>query len=241
MAHPTPRSPDSAAPIRPLRPAASTLAFDGRAFMSFQDRFRRLHRRLLARRLDKRTLHGVEVGVFVADDSTDAILNKLGRGIWLLQRYDPRQFGELKQHCRMIIIFGTTGPQAQWWNDVGWIWFNSAAFVRPHFTEQRVAATLVHEVAHARLDALGFKYTPDRRRRTEVICLRAQERFARRLPDSTDLATLYQRWAAETLQQSDSEWSDAAFHMKSIKRMMQLGLPHWLARLVARRPRTDAV
>jgi hypothetical protein len=47
-----------------------------------------------------------------------------------------------------------------------------------------VAATIVHELMHARLDSLGFDYREEQRSRVERICYRRARRFLERLPDS---------------------------------------------------------
>src|SRR5260221_14466382 len=49
---------------------------------------------------------------------------------------------------------------------------------------EEAAAAIIHELTHARLDALGFDYREERRARIERICFRASRRFLERLPAS---------------------------------------------------------
>ena len=49
---------------------------------------------------------------------------------------------------------------------------------------EKAAAVIIHELTHARLDALGFDYREERRARIERICLRASRRFLEKLPPS---------------------------------------------------------
>ena len=94
-----------------------------------------------------------------------------------------------------------------------------------------LAATVVHEAAHARLEESGVRYTADQRRRIEAICVRAEARFARRLPGGEELAAYYRDSAARILDDSDERWSDAAFRGRVLKSLLALGTPHWILRL----------
>jgi hypothetical protein len=49
-----------------------------------------------------------------------------------------------------------------------------------------IAATIVHELAHARLDAHGIVASAERAGRIERICFRATQRFLDTLPASPD-------------------------------------------------------
>ena len=49
-----------------------------------------------------------------------------------------------------------------------------------------IASTIVHELAHARMEALGIASTEERGARIERICYRASRRFLQTLPASTE-------------------------------------------------------
>jgi hypothetical protein len=70
---------------------------------------------------------------------------------------------------------------------------------------ERIALQIVHEATHALLWARGFDYEPEIRQRIEHVCIHAEARFAKHLPDGAVLK-------AETLAKLNAVpwWTDAA-------------------------------
>jgi len=72
-----------------------------------------------------------------------------------------------------------------------------------------IAATIVHEATHARIDSFGVVYREELRARVERACLRREIAFAAKLPNGAAV----REQAERTLTVCDSEayWTDAAF------------------------------
>ncbi|WP_405283433.1 hypothetical protein V3331_16335 [Gaopeijia maritima] len=94
-----------------------------------------------------------------------------------------------------------------------------------------LAATVVHEAAHIRLEESGVRYTPDRRRRIEAICVRAEARFAERITGGQELAQYYRASAARILDGPDAAWSNDAFRARDLETLLALETPTWILRL----------
>jgi hypothetical protein len=85
-----------------------------------------------------------------------------------------------------------------WWHyGVKLIIVDARFLCDPETTPANIAATLVHEATHARLDRIG--YAPEKRARVEGLCFRRERAFARRLPDSHELVAEIDRQLSATL------------------------------------------
>jgi len=68
--------------------------------------------------------------------------------------------------------------------------------VNPDFSDAEVAATILHEAMHARLDRLGFPLEMEDRARQERFCRRAEIEFGRLVPDG-DRVVARAQWTSE--------------------------------------------
>ena len=91
-----------------------------------------------------------------------------------------------------------------------------------------IASTLVHESTHARLDAKGFAYSPELRERIERVCFRRQLAFARRLPEPGDLVGQAER----QLQRAPDYFTREAWRQRAVVKLIELGVPRWLAQAI---------
>jgi hypothetical protein len=67
--------------------------------------------------------------------------------------------------------------------------------VNPDFSDAEVAASILHEAMHARLDALGFPLEMADRARQERFCRRAEMEFGALVPDG-DRVVERARWTS---------------------------------------------
>jgi hypothetical protein len=174
-------------------------------------------------------IHGVSVRLLLPAAPRRELIEKVDAALQLLARYAPRSHRWLKRYGR-VLVHGAVGPNGEWHRDAALVLLCEAYVAAPSTHASHLAATIVHETAHAWLDHHGIQYAPERRRRIEAICLRAEARFAKRLPGGDELAEYYRNAAARILSQSDEEWSDAAFRARSIERLKLLDTPRWLTR-----------
>jgi len=68
--------------------------------------------------------------------------------------------------------------------------------VNPDFSDAEVAATILHEAMHARLDRLGFPLEMEDRARQERFCRRAEIEFGRLVPNG-DRVVARAQWTSE--------------------------------------------
>ncbi|HEY3133537.1 MAG TPA: hypothetical protein VGJ47_02810 [Gemmatimonadaceae bacterium] len=68
--------------------------------------------------------------------------------------------------------------------------------VNPSFSDAEVAATILHEAMHARLDVLGFPLEMEDRARQERFCRRAEIEFGRLVPNGERVVARAQ-WTSE--------------------------------------------
>jgi hypothetical protein len=178
---------------------------------------------------------GVPVGTLLPEYPRKELVAKARAALQLVAEFDPRQLDRVRQLVAGVFIFDDTGPLGAWMSGPRLIRLNEKFVAAPDTSDAEVAATIVHETTHAWLEAQGFEYRAERRRRIEAICFRAEAAFARRLPDGAALASAYEERAARVLAQLDSDWSDAAFLAKDSARLRALQVPEWVVEWYVRR------
>jgi hypothetical protein len=91
-----------------------------------------------------------------------------------------------------------------------------------------VAAALVHEAAHLRIEQWGISYHPDVRARIEQICTRKQAAFLRKFHDEALAAR-----AADLETGLSSPWWTREARQKRVRRSLEReGIPGWLSRFM---------
>ena len=100
-------------------------------------------------------------------------------------------------------------------------------------TVERIAATIVHESTHARLERYGIEYKQELRTRIEAICFRRELAFAARLPNGAEAQQEIAQ-CLEWYQANPGQFSNAQFrenHMVGgIEALRYSGAPDWLIR-----------
>lgn len=201
--------------------------------MKLRSVIKRLNWRVLFALCRKHTFGGVRVAAFWPDDAATG-LAKVEQALVYIQQYGPYQHRRLQSAAR-ILIFGTVGPIGRWHRNARIIQLRETWIEDPSTHPLHVAATIVHEYTHMWLEARRIEYAPAQRRRIERICFRAEARFMGRIPGCEELARYYASCADRVAAESDSDWSDRAFHERSLSELEQLGIPDWLLRLMRKR------
>ena len=88
----------------------------------------------------------------------------------LIAEFDSRQLNRVRRLTAGIFIFDDTGPLGAWIGGPRLIRLNEAYVALPASTDAEVAPTILHETTHAWLEARGFAYRVEHRRRIEAIC-----------------------------------------------------------------------
>lgn len=115
------------------------------------------------------------------DIDTTAVIARLERSLSLIERYVPHHFRHLKRDFAYIIVqrFACRGA---YFHEQRACLAELTFTVNPDFSDAEVAATILHEAMHARLDALGFPLEMEDRARQERFCRRAEIEFGALVP-----------------------------------------------------------
>jgi len=115
------------------------------------------------------------------DIDTRDVIARLERTLAMIQRYVPHHFRHLQRDFDHIIVkrFACRGA---YFHEQRACLVELTFSVNPDFSDAEVAATILHEAMHARLDALGFPLEMEDRARQERFCRRAEIEFGKLVP-----------------------------------------------------------
>jgi hypothetical protein len=113
-------------------------------------------------------------------DSAD-VLARIERCLALIQRHVPHHFRHMARDFNFIISKRFACRGAYFHNERACL-IELTFCVNPDFSDAEVAATILHEAMHARLDKLGFPLEMEDRARQERFCLRAELEFGMLVP-----------------------------------------------------------
>ena len=164
-----------------------------------------------------RAVHGVRVQVLNTrpDVSTRRVFARAEAVLGLVARYQPARFAHLRRDLAFIAVerFACRGA---YFAEPRVCLLELTFMANPEFNDAQVAATLVHEAMHARLDRFctrfGVPGYPHDAARHERICRRAELDFGRRVPGGEPVVER----ALATMALADAEvapaidWHDAA-------------------------------
>lgn len=139
----------------------------------------------------RQELAGLNVSTARGASSAISLL-KLREALSLIESRLPLVHSRMMGDIRRIILVHSGGPE--YWPFVNGIALTQGIVERSDV--DLLAMTLVHEATHAHLMARGIPYSEENRERIERICVKAEVRLARLLPNSSDL----EAFALEKLQ-----------------------------------------
>ena len=134
------------------------------------------------------------------DLDTADVLARLNRTLALIELYVPHHFRHLKRDFAYIVVerFACRGA---YFHEQRACLVELTFTVNPDFSDAEVAATILHEAMHARLDRLGFPLEMEDRARQERFCRRAEIEFGLLMPNGERVVERAQ-W---TVDQSDED------------------------------------
>jgi hypothetical protein len=134
------------------------------------------------------------------DISTDDVLARIERCLALIKQYVPHHFRHLQRDFAYIVSkrFACRGA---YFHNEGACLVELTFTVNPRFSDAEVAATILHEAMHARLDQLGFPLEMEDRARQERFCRRAEIEFGLLVPGGEKVVER----ANQTLELADEE------------------------------------
>jgi hypothetical protein len=204
--------------------------------------WRRWLRETVARLITRtRTIRGVPVAVQNTrrDIDTEQVFARVDAALGLIERYQPWHFRRLRRDFAQIAIRrypcrGAYFPSSRT------CLLELTFAVNPSFSEAQVAATVLHEAMHARLDAMGVRFCAERAARHERFCRRAEVEFGMAVPGGEAVV----RRALDSLATADQEIAPAIDWELASRRVARADLdalqaPAWLKRAIARRRGLD--
>lgn len=127
------------------------------------------------------------VPVATATVRHDAFLfQHVAGALGLLATYAPATLEQIRALMRGVVVGPLYGARGEWRQSIRLCVLSIEYLRKEQPSAPAIAATIVHELAHARLDALGIVSTEERCGRIERICFRASQRFLQSLPASSD-------------------------------------------------------
>lgn len=115
------------------------------------------------------------------DIRTADVVARLERTLALIEHYVPHHFRHLERDFSYIVVkrFACRGA---YFHEERACLVELTFTVNPEFSDAEVAATILHEAMHARLDTLGFPLEMEDRARQERFCRRAEIEFGSLVP-----------------------------------------------------------
>ena len=116
------------------------------------------------------------------DIDSEHVFARLDASLALIERYQPWHFRRLARDFARIQVrrFPCRGA---YFPDTRICLVELTFVVNPEFTPTQVAATILHEAMHARLDNAGVKYETTSAAKHERFCRRAEVEFGMVAPD----------------------------------------------------------
>jgi hypothetical protein len=191
-----------------------------------------LFTRLMLRFSASRRIDGLWVGSF--ESHPEPSLRRVEQALNLIKTHDPCRYRRLIRDLERIWVLITAEGRAAF--DEG-IW---ACVLDPRYvldaanSVEELAASIVHEATHARLQRCGIKYQQDLRARIEAICFRQQRAFGAMIPNGEQISkeANFRLSAYGTPQY----WTNQAFRIRDnagVRAALEhLEVPNWLIRVL---------
>jgi hypothetical protein len=186
---------------------------------------------------EERVVRGIPVTLINTrpDIDDEHVFARLDAALALIERYQPWHFRRMHRDFSRIQIrrFPCRGA---FFPETRTCLVELTFVVNPEFTPTQVAATILHEAMHARLDNAGVKYESTSAAKHERFCRRAEVEFGMVAPDG---ASVVER-ALASLASADDEvapiidWELAGQRVADAD-LAALQAPAWIKRAIARR------
>jgi hypothetical protein len=159
-----------------------------------------------------RMIQGVRVKLGpLLDNAVGAhVLELVELALNLIAQYDPRRMRRIARDIRCIWIHQAAYADAFFIEDLRLCVLNRGYVTARDTAPDMIAATIVHEAVHARLQSRNIQYVEPLRARVERLCDAETLAFARRLPGGESLA----HRIIESRPTDEATWSDESLHRR---------------------------
>jgi hypothetical protein len=168
------------------------------------------------------------------DIDSEDVFARLDAALELIERHQPSHFRRMHRDFSRIQVrrFPCRGA---YFPDTRICLVELTFVVNREFTPTQVAATILHEAMHARLDNAGVKYDPAGAAKHERFCRRAEVEFGMLAPDG---APVVERALASLASAPVIDWELAGRRVDAAD-LSALSAPDWMKRAIARRAGLD--
>lgn len=179
-------------------------------------------------RISTHALHGIVVVVENTRDDirTDSVIERLEEALALIASYQPWRLRHLRHDVRAIHVVrfpcrGAYLPDER-------VCITELTFLaRRDITAAPVAASIVHEGMHARVEATGVRREGRDRAREERLCRRAELDFGLALPPALGAPVVERAMASLALDDAGVapaiDWGEAARRQEAVDRESRRG------------------
>jgi hypothetical protein len=191
--------------------------------------------RLELRFSNGRQVDGLWVGVSL-DSEPEPVVHRVEEALGLIKTYDRRQYDRLAQDLDRVWVRDLPGALGKFNASLRACELDRRFVLAETSPPDLIAATIVHEVAHARLHRCGIGYEEALRPRIERVCFRRELAFAAKLPNGERVREQVE--GQLVLCTTEGFWTNAAFAQRyeedHVQALHDLGAPAWLAQAVLR-------
>jgi hypothetical protein len=192
----------------------------------------RLVDRLELRLSRGRRVDGLWIGI--ASFDPEPILRRVEEALHLIRAHDQLRYNRLKRDLERVWVRDIVGAIGSFNKSMRACTLDREFVVAEGLCPELIAATIVHEATHARLDRCGIDYKEELRSRIEAVCFRRELAFAAKLPNGERVRATATR--SLEFYASDKYWTNAAMaeyrDKAAVEKLRQLGMPEWLGRSV---------
>ena len=169
------------------------------------------------------------------NDDEAELIAKVIAGVQLIATHDVKRFKRIQRDLKRIFVYWMPGSWGRYVATLDMCELDLRFVTDSATTTELLAATIVHEATHARLNKCGIGYDAPIQPRVERLCLQAELDFAAKLPNPHRVREV----AEASMAASDSYWSSserAQRHRQGYADAIeQLEMPKWLRRFLKRR------
>jgi len=162
-------------------------------------------------------------------------LRRVEDALDLLKRYAPLHYSRVIHHLERVWVDLLIDGRAGYRSVLKACVLDERFVLYEGTTPARIAAVIVHEATHARLERWGVRYDEKIRPRIEAICLRRELSLARNFPDSSQLQEELVR-TLEWCVANPDYYFDASFRERDrrggVETLHYAGAPDWLVRIL---------
>jgi hypothetical protein len=176
-----------------------------------------------------RNIDGLWVGTM--EDKPHPGLRRVEDALQLIKLRAPLHYSRVVRYLERIWVRLEHTASACYYHSMGACVLDERYVLQETTTVEEIAATIIHEATHARLERRGIQYVEDQRQRIEAVCIRRELSFIAKLAHVEPLQEARAgalEWCTSGAQDFLSDSNFAKRHEEgSVEGLRYLGVPEW--------------